>query len=74
MSELADRFMDRQGAVRLAAITLGGAVNDYVEVIAQDFLKRDFASKKEAILALARDHRRKPVHSPEKEEVPAHIA
>ena len=64
MIELAERFKGREGAVRYAAVTLDGAVKDFLEVVQQDFLRRKFSSKEEAANALAADHLRQPVHSP----------
>lgn len=64
MVELAERFKGREGAVRYAAVTLEGAVKDFLEVVQQDFLKRKFSGKEEAANALASDHLRQPVHSP----------
>jgi hypothetical protein len=64
MSELADRFSHRDGAVYLAAITLGGAIKDYLEVVEDVFLRKKFNTKEEALSALAHDHRRDEVHSP----------
>lgn len=64
MAELADRFTGREGAARFAAVTLGGAVQDYAEVLQNDFLKRKFQSKHEALAAYAHDHLRQMVHSP----------
>jgi hypothetical protein len=67
MAELAERFSKRDGGVFIAAVTLGGAVRDYVEVIEVDFLKRRHRSTQEALSALAADHMRKEVHSPHPE-------
>lgn len=67
MGELADRFAGREGAVRFAAVTLDGAVRDYVQVLEKDFLKRRFASKAEAAAAYANDHLREVVLTPNPE-------
>lgn len=74
MSELADRFSRCDGAVYLAAVTLGGAIKDYIEVIEEAFLRKHFNTKEEALSALARDHMRNEVHSPLPESAPQRVA
>jgi hypothetical protein len=64
MAELADRFSTRDGAVYLAAITLGGAIKDYLEVVQKAYLRKQFNTKEEVISALAHDHQREEVHTP----------
>ena len=74
MSELADRFSDRGGGVYIAAVTLGGAIRNYVEVIEEAFLRKHYQTTQEALSALARDHMRKEVHSPQPENAPPKAA
>ena len=74
ISELADRFVDREGAVHIAAVTLGGAVDDYLSLIDEQFFRRKFDSRETSLHRLAADHRRKPVHSPPKYDAPVRAA
>ena len=74
ISELADRFSDREGAVRLAAVTLGGAVEDYLALIDEQFFGRKFIDKEASLRRLAEDHRREPVRSPKNDEAPVRAA
>jgi len=74
ISELADRFSDREGAVRIAAVTLGGAVEDYLSLVDEQFFRRKFDGREASLRRLAEDHRRKPVHSLKNDDVPARVA
>jgi len=64
LDDMAVQNLRRKGAAALAAATLGGAVEDYLKVVANLFLKREFSSRSEILRALAEDHLRKPVRSP----------
>lgn len=74
ISELADRFSDREGAVRIAAVTLGGAVEDYLSLIDKQFFRRKFDDREASLKRLAADHLRKPVHSPQGKNAPGRAA
>jgi hypothetical protein len=74
ISELADRFSDREGAVRIAAVTLGGAIKDYLSFIDEQFFQRKYDGREASLRRLAEDHRRKPVHSPAKGDAPVRAA
>lgn len=74
ISELADRFSGREGAVRIAAVTLGGAVEDYLTFIDEQFFRRKFDNRNASLQRLAEDHRRTPVHSPKKGAAPVRAA
>lgn len=74
ISELADRFSNREGAVRIAAVTLGGAVEDYLSLVDEQFFGRKFDNRQASLQRLAQDHRRKPVHSPGPADGPARAA
>lgn len=64
LDDIAVQNLRRKGAAALAAATLGGAVEDYLKVVANVFLKREFSSRSEILGALAADHLREPVRSP----------
>jgi hypothetical protein len=74
ISELADRFTDREGAVHIAAVTLGGAVEDYLSLVDEQFFRQSFDNKQASLRRLAEDHRRRPVHSPGPDDAPAQAA
>ena len=74
ISELAERFSDREGAVRIAAVTLGGAVEDYLSLVDEQFFRRKFDNREASLRRLAQDHRREPVHSPRSDGVPVRAA
>jgi hypothetical protein len=68
MSELADRFIEREGAVRYAAVALDGAIKDFLQVIGRISSKRSGAQKKKrrlhwlAITFVSRYTRRRTQH------------
>jgi hypothetical protein len=64
LSDIAEQSAGRNGAAGLAAITLGGAIDDYLRLIARDFLKREFKNRKDILQAFADDHMREAVRSP----------
>jgi hypothetical protein len=66
IAEVAQRSVDREGAGAIAASILGGAIDDYLKVIAATFLRREFTSRREILEAFAEDHMRDVVSSPEK--------
>jgi hypothetical protein len=72
--ELSQRFSRHDGAVYLAAVTLGGSIKDYIAVIEGAYLRKHFNTAEEALSALAHDHMRAEVHSPLPESAPQSVA
>jgi hypothetical protein len=66
MSDIAEQSAGRNGAARIAAVTLGGAIDDYLRLVAHDFLRLEFKNRKDILRALADDHMREAVRSPGK--------
>ena len=66
VADIAQQNANRNGAAGLAATTLGGAVDDYLKLIARKFLHREFTKRDEILRAFADDHMRKIVRSPER--------
>jgi hypothetical protein len=64
LSDIAKQSLKRDGAAGLAAISLGGAVDDYLKFICSAILHRDFKSREESLQAYADDHMRQIVRSP----------
>ena len=64
LSDIAKQSLKRNGAAGLAAISLGGAVDDYLKFICSAILHRDFKSREEILQAYADDHMRQIVRSP----------
>jgi hypothetical protein len=57
LSDLADKSRQRAGSAGIAALILGGAIDDYLKLIATRFLNRTFRDREEALRAFAEDHR-----------------
>jgi hypothetical protein len=66
LADIAQQNANRNGAAGLAAATLGGAVDDYLKLVARKFLDREFTKRDEILRAFADDHMRKIVRSPER--------
>jgi hypothetical protein len=66
LADIAEQNVRRDGAAGLSATILGGAVEDYLKLIASSFLKRSFTSRDEILHAFASDHQRKIVRSPQR--------
>jgi hypothetical protein len=66
LADIAQQNANRNGAAGLAATTLGGAVDDYLKLVARKFLDREFTKRDEILRAFADDHMRKIVRSPER--------
>jgi hypothetical protein len=64
MSAIAEQSIQRSGGAGLAATILGGAIDDYLKLVARSFLKRPFTSRQDILVAFAADHRREVVRSP----------
>lgn len=64
LADIAAQNVHREGAAALAAAVLGGAVDDYLKLVARTFLKRPFNNRYELLEALAADHMRDIVRSP----------
>jgi hypothetical protein len=67
LSDIAEQNVRRKGAAGLGATTLGGAVDDYLKLVAQTFLRRPFAKRQNILRAFATDHMHKMVRSPWKQ-------
>jgi hypothetical protein len=64
LSDIAEKNVRRRGAAGLGATTLGGAVDDYLKLVAQTFLRRPFTTRRNILRAFAADHMQKMVRSP----------
>jgi hypothetical protein len=64
LTDIAEMSLKREGAARAAAAILGGAIDDYLKVIASSFLKRRFSERRDALRAFARDQKRTMVRAP----------
>lgn len=65
LADLAEQNKNRQGAAALAATVLGGAVDDYLQWVAQTFLRRKFSVRAQILSALAEEHLRRPLRGAE---------
>jgi hypothetical protein len=64
LADIARQSAKRGGAAAISAVSLGGAIDDYLDVIERSFLHRQFRSRDEAMKAYASDHKREIVRSP----------
>lgn len=64
LADIAEQNVSRKGAAGLAATILGGAVDDYLKVVARRFLNREFTNREDVLRAFATDHMRNIVRSP----------
>lgn len=64
LADIAEEFANRKGGVALAAATLGGAIDDFLALIAGSFLRKSFGRREDILIAFAEDHGRKPARSP----------
>jgi hypothetical protein len=64
LADIAAKNVTRPGAAAIAATVLGGAVEDYLKVIAVIFLNRQFTDRHEMLQAFAADHLRDIVPAP----------
>jgi hypothetical protein len=64
LADMAAQNVNRPGAAAIAATALGGAVDDYLKVIAALFLDRRFTDRQEMLRAFAADHLRDIVRAP----------
>jgi hypothetical protein len=64
LAEIASQNVNRKGAAGMAAATLGGAIDDYLKLVADRFLKSEFKNREAILEAFAHDHMRKIVRSP----------
>jgi hypothetical protein len=58
LADIAAQNVNRPGAAAIAATTLGGAVDDYLKMVAGIFLNRRFTDREEMLHAFAADHLR----------------
>jgi hypothetical protein len=65
LADIAEQNKSRRGGAALAATVLGGAVDDYLEWVAQSFLGMKFTSRERVLAALAKDHLREPLRAPD---------
>jgi hypothetical protein len=66
LADIAAQNVNRDGAAGLSATVLGGAVDDYLKLIARSFLNRPFTSRDDILRAFARDHQRQIVRAPQR--------
>lgn len=64
LADIADQNLARSGGAAMGAVALGGAVEDYVEMVSRIFLAREFSNREESLIAFAEDHLRRPVRAP----------
>jgi hypothetical protein len=64
LADIADQCARRKGAATLAAVALGGAVDDYLRLIARTFLSRQSGSREDLLRAYAENHLRTMARSP----------
>ena len=64
LADIAEQSVHRGGGVPIAAAALGGAINDFLKVIASMFLHRKFRDPREILRAYAEDHMQQVVRSP----------
>jgi hypothetical protein len=64
LAETAEWAADRKGAAGIGGTTLGGAIDDFLKMVAEMFLDRRFTNRAELLQAFAHEHLRKEVHSP----------
>ena len=64
LADIAAQNVHREGGVALAAIVLGGAIDDYLKFVAPTVLKRPFTDRYKGLAAFAADHLRDVVRSP----------
>jgi hypothetical protein len=66
LADIAAQNVNRSGAAGLSATVLGGAVDDYLKLIARSFLHRPFTSRDDILRAFATDHQRQIVRAPQR--------
>jgi len=64
MADIADENKSRKGGAAIAAITLGGAIEDYLKIVAKFFLERPYTDREQIMRAYAADHNREVVRAP----------
>jgi hypothetical protein len=64
LAETAQWAAERKGAAGIAGTTLGGAIDDFLRMVAEMFLHRKFTNRAEILQAFAHEHLREAVHSP----------
>jgi hypothetical protein len=64
MADIAEQSLSRPGAAGLSAAVLGGAIDDYLKVLADRFLHTKLEDRREVLRAYAEDHKREVVRSP----------
>ena len=64
MADVAEQSIQRGGGAGLAAAVLGGAIDDYLKLVARSFLREPFTNRRDILEAFAADHRREVVRSP----------
>jgi hypothetical protein len=65
LADIAQQSASRGGAAGMSAVSLGGAIDDYLDVLSQWFLHGRSKNRHEAMTAYAADHRRAIVRSRE---------
>ena len=66
LADIAKQNATRNGAAGAAAIMLGGAIDDYLKILARFFLNVDSTNREEILKAFARDQMRDMVRSPQR--------
>ncbi|HEV2401481.1 MAG TPA: hypothetical protein VGS27_31385 [Candidatus Sulfotelmatobacter sp.] len=64
LGDIADQNVNRHGGAAMGAVALNGAVDDYLKMVLQIFLTREFSSRDESLVAFAQEHLREPVRAP----------
>ena len=64
LADIAEECVGRGGGVPVAAAALGGAIDDFLKIVAETFLHRQWTNRREILEAYAEDHMREPVRSP----------
>jgi hypothetical protein len=64
LAEIAEQSSRRKGAAVIGGVTLGGAIDDYLKLVAPTFLDCEFTTREAILRALASDHLRGMVHAP----------
>lgn len=65
LAEIAQENSYRSDIAGLAAITLGGAIDDYLKLVTHFFLDEPYTTREAALREYAKDQMREMVHSPD---------
>jgi hypothetical protein len=65
-ADVAEQNATRSGGAGLASTVLGGAVDDYLKLVARSFLHQPFTGRDDILRSFAKDHQREIARSPRK--------